>query len=143
MFFWISYRFPGLQRIMLLFGSLYYHEQQHFAEIFVSRDCPLKVPIVFAGTLLFQFQIEDAFKAARIEATEAYSEYVEEPKTSQRRRRFDLEMESDPVCFQFLQGIEGAPPVNTPLDNIQQHGSQQDEYEQGCRDRIAQNIPGF
>jgi hypothetical protein len=42
--------------------------------------------------LLYQFQIKDAVKAARIEATKAYSQYVEEPKTSQRRGRFDLEL---------------------------------------------------
>jgi hypothetical protein len=43
--------------------------------------------------IVFQFQIEDAIKAARTEATEAYNQYVEEPKTSQRRGRFDLELE--------------------------------------------------
>jgi hypothetical protein len=43
--------------------------------------------------VLFQFQIGDAIKAAKIEATEAYNPYVEEPKTSQRRGRFDLELE--------------------------------------------------
>jgi hypothetical protein len=35
--------------------------------------------------LLFQFQIKDVIKAARIEATKAYITYVEEPKTNQRR----------------------------------------------------------
>jgi len=35
--------------------------------------------------MLFQFQIKDEIKAARSEATKAYREYVEEPKTSQRR----------------------------------------------------------
>jgi hypothetical protein len=34
---------------------------------------------------LFQFQIKDEIKAARIEATKAYNTYVEEPKTSQLR----------------------------------------------------------
>ena len=34
---------------------------------------------------LYRFQIKDEIKAARIEATKAYSTYVEEPKTSQRR----------------------------------------------------------
>lgn len=34
---------------------------------------------------LFQFQIRDEIKAARISATQAYTQYVEEPKTSQRR----------------------------------------------------------
>jgi hypothetical protein len=41
---------------------------------------------------LYQFQIKDAVKAARTEATKAYNQYVEEPKTSQRRGRFDLEL---------------------------------------------------
>ncbi|MFZ3209119.1 MAG: hypothetical protein WA140_09840 [Geobacteraceae bacterium] len=40
----------------------------------------------------YQFQIKDAVKAARIEATKAYSQYVEEPKTSKRRGRFDLKL---------------------------------------------------
>ena len=48
----------------------------------------------FKIALSFRFQIEDAVKAARDEATEAYIQYVEEPKTSQRRGRFDLELES-------------------------------------------------
>jgi hypothetical protein len=38
-----------------------------------------------AATSLFQFQIKDEIKAARIEATKAYNTYVEELKTSQRR----------------------------------------------------------
>jgi len=42
----------------------------------------------------FQFQIKDSIKAARIEATKAYNQYVEEPKMSQRRGGFDLELES-------------------------------------------------
>jgi hypothetical protein len=42
---------------------------------------------------LFRFQIKDDIKAARTEATKAYSQYVEEPKTSQQRCRFDLELE--------------------------------------------------
>jgi hypothetical protein len=33
----------------------------------------------------FRFQIKDDIKAARIEATKAYKQYVEEPKTSQQR----------------------------------------------------------
>ena len=41
----------------------------------------------------YRFQIKDEIKAARIEATKAYTQYVEEPKTSQRRGGFDLEME--------------------------------------------------
>ena len=42
---------------------------------------------------LYQFQSKDEIKAARIEATKKYYSYVEEPKTSQRRCRFDLELE--------------------------------------------------
>ena len=42
---------------------------------------------------LYQFQIKDDIKAARIEATKTYYSYVEEPKTNQRRCRFDLELE--------------------------------------------------
>jgi hypothetical protein len=45
------------------------------------------------AAVLFQFQIRDALKAVRIEATKAYKQYVEEPKTSQRRGHFDMEME--------------------------------------------------
>jgi DNA polymerase-4 len=44
--------------------------------------------------MTFQFQVKDAIKAARSEATEAYIQYVEEPKTSQRRGGFDLELVS-------------------------------------------------
>ena len=43
--------------------------------------------------ILYQFQSRDAIKAARIEATKACIQYIEEPKTSQRRWRFDLELE--------------------------------------------------
>jgi hypothetical protein len=43
--------------------------------------------------VFFRFQIKDDIKAARIEATKAYRSYVEEPKTSQQRCRFDLELE--------------------------------------------------
>jgi hypothetical protein len=41
---------------------------------------------------LRQFQIKDAIKAARNEATKAYKQYAEELKTSQRRWGFDLEL---------------------------------------------------
>jgi len=61
--------------------------------------------------ILYQFQIKDAVKAARIEATKAYNQYVEEPKTSQRRGRFDLELVL-PVTFRqcrfFLKGSANA-----------------------------------
>ncbi len=46
----------------------------------------------FADMHLHQFQIKDGFKAARKSATQAYMQYVEEPMTSQRRRRFDMEL---------------------------------------------------
>jgi hypothetical protein len=42
---------------------------------------------------IYQFQIKDAVKVVRIEATKAYNQYAKEPKTSQRRGRFDLELE--------------------------------------------------
>jgi hypothetical protein len=46
---------------------------------------------VFAVALFFRFKIKDDIKAARVEATKAYRLYVEEPKTSPRKCRFDLE----------------------------------------------------
>ena len=67
--------------------------------------------------LLFQFQIEDAIKAARTEATEAYNQYVEEPKTSQRRGRFDLELE---------YGLEGSVIYGQETNRVREpdtHGS--------------------
>jgi len=47
---------------------------------------------------LFQFRIKDEIKAARNEATRHTQTYVEEPQTSQRRYRLDLELE----LFKFL-----------------------------------------
>ncbi len=44
---------------------------------------------------LFQFQIRDEIKAARNSATQAYTQYVEEPNPSQRRYRPELELELD------------------------------------------------
>jgi hypothetical protein len=41
--------------------------------------------------LLFRFQIKDDIKSARIETTETYRQYVEEPRKNQRRKRFDVE----------------------------------------------------
>ncbi|MEI6826649.1 MAG: hypothetical protein WCK54_13730 [Desulfuromonadales bacterium] len=38
---------------------------------------------------IYKFSIKSDIKAARIEATKAYNQYVEEPKTSQRRERLD------------------------------------------------------
>jgi len=43
------------------------------------------VPTVAQYHALYQFQIKDDIKAARTEATKAYRQYVEEPKTRQRR----------------------------------------------------------
>ena len=45
----------------------------------------------------FRFQFKDDIKAARNSATQAYTQYVEEPKTSQRRLR--LEMGSGSSCL--------------------------------------------
>ena len=64
----------------------------------VPSECAIepdrvKAPEARCRVLSFQFQIRDALKAVRIEATKAYKQYVEEPKTSQRRGRFDMEME--------------------------------------------------
>jgi hypothetical protein len=50
----------------------------------VSTSFAWKTPSVPEGVFLFRFQIKDEIKAARIEATKAYGQYVEEPKTSQR-----------------------------------------------------------
>jgi hypothetical protein len=45
------------------------------------------------GSPLYQFQIKDDLKAARIEAARRTEEYVEQPKTSQRREGLDMELE--------------------------------------------------
>jgi hypothetical protein len=45
----------------------------------------LFILITSATDYLYQFQIKDEIKAARIEATKAYNKYFEELKTSQRR----------------------------------------------------------
>src|SRR6185369_4959246 len=50
---------------------------------------------------------------------------------------------SYPVRFQFFKRVESAPPADSPLDKIKQHGSQEDENKQGCCQRIADNVPGF
>ena len=47
----------------------------------------------FVQNQLYQFHIKDAIKAARNEATKAYHQYAEEPKTSQRRWGFDVELD--------------------------------------------------
>ena len=55
--------------------------------------CAVKPEFLIYEWDLFQFQIKDAFTAAKISATEAYTQYVEEPMTSQQKRRFDVELE--------------------------------------------------
>ncbi len=60
---------------------------------------------IYGTWCVHQFQIKDAIKAARIEVTKAYKQYAEEPKTSQRRWGFDLEL----VLILFkLAGLPGA-----------------------------------
>jgi hypothetical protein len=44
---------------------------------------------------LYQFQIKDDLKAARIEVARRTEEYVEQSKTSQRREGLDMELELD------------------------------------------------
>ena len=58
-----------------------------------KRGVQLHSPKVINSNILFRFQIKSDIKAARIEATKAYRQYVEEPKTSQRRERLELELE--------------------------------------------------
>ena len=41
----------------------------------------------------FRFQFKDDIKAAQNLATQAYTQYVEEPKTSQRRLRLEMGLE--------------------------------------------------
>ena len=46
-----------------------------------------------AASMYYQFQIRDDLKAARIEAARRTEEYVEQPKTNQRRKGLYLELE--------------------------------------------------
>ena len=39
----------------------------------------------------FRFQLKDVIKAARNSVTQLYTQYIEEPKTSQRRVRLEME----------------------------------------------------
>jgi hypothetical protein len=55
----------------------------HFITAFLPQYHP-------ASLLLYQFQIKDDLKAARIEAARRTEEYVEQPKTSQRREGLDM-----------------------------------------------------
>jgi len=59
---------------------------------------------------LFQFQSRDAIKAARIEVTKAYVQYVEEPKPSQRRGRFEQELELWAAAAACVQSEYAALP---------------------------------
>jgi len=43
--------------------------------------------------MLFQIKIKSHIKAARIEAPQAYHQYVEEPNTSPQRERLDVASE--------------------------------------------------
>ena len=67
----------------------------------VSRQGP--------GHLSYQFQIKDDLKAARIEVAMRTEEYVEHPKTSQRREDLDmgLELRQD----RHLPGLRGSAIV--------------------------------
>jgi len=56
---------------------------------FLLHHCSLRF------TKLYQFQIKDDLKAARIEAARRTEAYVEQPKTSQRREGLDMELELD------------------------------------------------
>jgi hypothetical protein len=47
----------------------------------------------FISLYLYQFQIKDDLKAARIEVARRTEEYVEQPKTSQRREGLDMGLE--------------------------------------------------
>jgi hypothetical protein len=54
--------------------------------------------------MLFQFQIKDDIKAARIEAARRTNLYVELPKTSQRREGLDMELVLGiPGCSAYYQ----------------------------------------
>jgi len=81
-----------------------------------------------------RFQIKDEIKAARNSVTQAYTQYVEEPKTSQRRDRLEVEsvtIPMGPVASQeaikelgtngggFFNANSAHPYENpTPLSNI-------------------------
>jgi len=65
----------------------------------IQNFSPYKpVPLVQASqNSQNRFQIKDELKAARNSATQAYTQYVEEPKTSQRRDRLELESVTIPM----------------------------------------------
>lgn len=50
---------------------------------------------------------------------------------------------SDAVLFELLQGVEGASPVDPPLQQVQQHGAQQDVDEERRGEGIADGVPGL
>jgi hypothetical protein len=67
--------------------------------------------MIGTGGSLYQFQIKDDLKAARIEAARRTEEYVEQPKTSQRREGLDMELElalSQPLPYHLEQGYAGS-----------------------------------
>ena len=62
----------------------------------IQNFSPYKtVPLLEASQ--HRLQIKDELKAARNSATQAYTQYVEEPKTSQRRDRLELESVTIPM----------------------------------------------
>ena len=93
----------GLGKVTGIYFNPWWYPTPYSRQVFrergieLPRAVPPGDPLNYMGpfkiALSFRFQIEDAVKAARDEATEAYIQYVEEPKTSQRRGRFDLELE--------------------------------------------------
>ncbi len=64
----------------------------HFHQLFFGQEPAHTVVWHHFTGIKHQFQIKDAIKAARIEATKAYDQYAEEPKTSQRRWGVDMEL---------------------------------------------------
>ena len=63
--------------------------------------------------LLLRFQFKDDIKAARNSATQVYTQYIEEPKTSQRRLR--LEMEAELLCCDgHISEAAVRPPQQQP-----------------------------
>jgi arsenite methyltransferase len=63
------------------------------AQLILSQEFLPDFCVFYAVCGLYQFQIKDDLKAARIEAAKRTAEYVEQPKTSQRREGLDMELE--------------------------------------------------
>ena len=55
--------------------------------------------------LLLRFQFKDDIKAARNSATQVYTQYIEEPKTSQRRERLEMKSENYLPSFALISSI--------------------------------------